>query len=81
MLVVDEGIDTMGWPPVASVVDAGVGEVDCGVSDTVVVTVKKTVGRLSGIHELIGVAVPCVGAICDGLKGLSGALLGSTSLE
>jgi hypothetical protein len=38
-----EGIDTVGWPPIASVVDAGVGKVDCGVSDTVVVTVEKTV--------------------------------------
>jgi hypothetical protein len=43
MLVVEEDIDTAGWPPVSSVVDAGVGEVDCGVSDTVVVTVVKTV--------------------------------------
>jgi len=43
VLVVEEGIDTVGWPPVTSVVDAGVGEVDCGVSDTVVVTVEKTV--------------------------------------
>ena len=40
MVVVDEGIDTVGWPPVTSVVDAGVGKVDCGVSDTVVVTVE-----------------------------------------
>jgi len=43
MLVVEEGIDTVGWPPASSVVDAGVGEVDCGVSDTVVVTVEETV--------------------------------------
>jgi len=42
-LVVEESIDTVGWPSVASVVDAGVGEVDCGVSDTVVVTVEETV--------------------------------------
>jgi hypothetical protein len=40
MLVVEEGIDTMGWSPV---VDAGVSKVDCGVSDTVVVTVEKMV--------------------------------------
>jgi hypothetical protein len=69
MLVIEEGIDTVDWPPVASVVDAGVGEVDCGVSDTVVVTVEKTVWWLSGIQELIGVAVLYIGAICDGLKG------------
>jgi hypothetical protein len=43
VVVVREGRDTVDWPPVASVVDAGVGEVDCGVSDTVVVTVEKTV--------------------------------------
>jgi hypothetical protein len=42
-LVVEEGIYTVGWPLVASVADAGVGEFDCGVSDTVVVTVEKTV--------------------------------------
>jgi hypothetical protein len=43
MLVVEEDIDTVGWPPVSSVVSAGVGIVDCGVSDTVVATVEKTV--------------------------------------
>jgi hypothetical protein len=43
MVVVEEGIDTVGWPPVASAADADVGKVDCGVSDTVVVTVEKTV--------------------------------------
>jgi hypothetical protein len=37
MVVVDEGIDTVGRPPTASVVDADDGEVDCGVSDTVTV--------------------------------------------
>jgi hypothetical protein len=43
VVVVEEGIDTVGWPPVASAANADVGKVDCGVSDTVVVTVKKTV--------------------------------------
>jgi hypothetical protein len=43
MVVVEEGIDTVGWPLVSSVVDAGVGKVDCGVSYTVVVTVEKSV--------------------------------------
>lgn len=42
-VVVEEGIDTVGWPSLASVIDAGAGEVDCSVSDTVVVTVEKTV--------------------------------------
>jgi hypothetical protein len=65
-VVVEEDIDTVGWPPLASVVDAGAGEVDCGVSDTVVVTVEKTVSKLSGVQELIGVSVLFTGAICDG---------------
>jgi hypothetical protein len=68
-VVVEEGIDTVGWPSAASAVGEGVGEVDCSVSDTVAVTVEKTVSGLSGIQELIEVSVLYVGAICDGLEG------------
>jgi hypothetical protein len=80
MLAKEDGIDTMGRPSVASVVDVGAGEVVCGVSDTVVVTVEKMVWWFSGIQELIEDAVPYVGAICDGLKDSWGVLLGCTSL-
>lgn len=38
MLMAEEGIGTIGWPPVA-LVDAGVGRADRGVSDTALVNV------------------------------------------
>ena len=42
MLVVEK-VDTVGWTPVAPVIHMGVVQVDCCVSDTVLVAVERMV--------------------------------------
>jgi hypothetical protein len=43
MLVVDKSVDTVGWTSVAPVIHTGVVQVDCCVSDTVLVAVERMV--------------------------------------